>query len=76
MVFDRELASRCALRVATGLGGGIGEGDSFRSKDFLIISCEANISSLCFACIASTTATTADITALVIDCLIERSMEL
>lgn len=76
MVFSRELASGYALGVVTGLEDGIAEGDSLKNKDFSIISHRANISSSCFACIASNDAATADVTMLAIDCSTERSMKL
>ena len=75
MVFGRELAPRCALGIASRLGGGIAEGDSIKSRDFLIISHMASISFSCFACILSTATVTADVIAFTIDCLTARSME-
>ena len=50
------------------------ETESLRSKDFLIISRRASISSSYFICIASMAAATADVTALAIDCLTVGSM--
>lgn len=76
MFFCRKLAPGCILGVGTGLGGGIREGDSLKSKDFSIISCKVNISSFCFAYIASTADGTANVTVLAINSLTERSMEL
>lgn len=76
MVFGRKLVPRCALRIATRLEGKIAEKDSFKSKEFLIISRKTSIFSLCFACIVSIAAITANVTALAIDCLIAEFMEL
>lgn len=58
------------------LGKEIEEEKFLRSKDFSIIFCKTNISSLCFACIASTVAKTADIIALAIDYLTMKSIKL
>lgn len=59
-----------------GLEEGVEEVEFLRSKDFLIISCRANISFLCFVCIASRAAMMVDVTALAIDCSTAGSIEL
>lgn len=76
MSFGRELALGYTLGVAAESKDGIAERDFLKSRDFSIIFCTANISSLCFAYIASTTAVTIDVTVLAVDFSTARFMEL
>lgn len=69
-----ELSPERAFRIASGSGDGVLEEDSFKSKNFSIISRRESISSLCLAWIAVTAVATADDTTLVIDGWREASM--
>lgn len=68
MDFGRGSAPGCTLGAASGLGGGVAERKSFKSRNFLIISCRENILLLCLAWIEVTVIAIADVIALAIDC--------
>ena len=72
--FGRESPAGSDFGVAFGLGGGVAEGDSFKRRDFSIISRRERIWFSCLAWIEATAVATADDTALVIDCWREESM--
>lgn len=60
--------------VASGLGGGVEEGDSFKRRNFSIIILSESISLLCLAWIKAMAVKTTDATVLIIDCWREESM--
>lgn len=68
------MAPECVLDVASESGRGVAEGESVKSRDFLIISYRRNILLLYLAWIAVITIVSADVTTLVIDCWREKSM--
>ena len=72
--FGRGLPPGKAFGVASGLGGGVAEGDSLKSRDFSIISQRGSILLSCLAWIEATAVVTSDGTALVIDCWRKKSM--
>ena len=72
--FGRELPEESDLKVASESEKGVAEGDSIKSRDFLIIFRKESILLLCLAWIEATAIVTVDAIALVIDCWREKSM--
>lgn len=72
--FGRESPPGSVFGVVSGLGGGVAEEDSLKSRDFSIISRRESISLSCLVWIKATVVATADATALVIDYWREESM--
>lgn len=67
-VFGRESPAGSDFGIASGSGGRVVEEDSFKKRNFSIISQKENILFLCLAWIEATAVATADDTALIIDC--------
>lgn len=72
--FGKESVPGIAFGAALELGGRVEKGDSFKRRDFLIISQRKSISLSCLAWIEATVVETADVTILVIDYWREKSM--
>lgn len=67
--FGKESVIKYALEIASRLRREVKEEKFLKSKDFLIISYKASISSFCFLYIALIAAATADVIALITDYL-------
>lgn len=72
--FGKELTARSDFGIASGSGSRVEEGDSFKRRNFSIISQRESISLSCLAWIEATAVESTDVTLLVINCGREESM--